>query len=257
MDLADDISYSVHDVEDAIVAGRFQLALDRGRRTSAPAPSTAPGTGTCPREAGRVHRRPPPAGGHRGMGAARRRSPPVHGRAEGHDQPVHRPFLFQRRWTPPAPSTGPQPLTRFKGTDRAAGDRARDRRDEGPRHRVRHDLRTAPAGLRAPAATSCRTGGRAARHRGELPGDPVRLRLARRRDDAGQLRVVIDQVASLTDVSALALHERLMGAHRTLSDAARTRAALHRRPAGTPPSPACGGAAADLARRHNIGLWPD
>ena len=35
-------------------------------------------------------------------------------------------------------------------------------------------------------------------------------------DDGARLRVVIDQVASLTDVSALALHERLVGAHRTL-----------------------------------------
>ncbi|MGW6174910.1 deoxyguanosinetriphosphate triphosphohydrolase [Arthrobacter sp. NPDC055138] len=35
-------------------------------------------------------------------------------------------------------------------------------------------------------------------------------------DDGARLRVVIDQIASLTDVSALALHERLMGAHRTL-----------------------------------------
>jgi dGTPase len=35
-------------------------------------------------------------------------------------------------------------------------------------------------------------------------------------DDSARLRVVIDQVASLTDASALALHERLAGSHRTL-----------------------------------------
>jgi dGTPase len=35
-------------------------------------------------------------------------------------------------------------------------------------------------------------------------------------DDGARLRVVIDQVASLTDVSALALHERLVGTRRTL-----------------------------------------
>ena len=35
-------------------------------------------------------------------------------------------------------------------------------------------------------------------------------------DDASRLRVVIDQIASLTDVSALALHERLVGTERTL-----------------------------------------
>ncbi|WP_101632625.1 deoxyguanosinetriphosphate triphosphohydrolase [Arthrobacter crystallopoietes] len=35
-------------------------------------------------------------------------------------------------------------------------------------------------------------------------------------DDGARLRVVIDQIASLTDVSAIALHERLMGSHRTL-----------------------------------------
>jgi dGTPase len=35
-------------------------------------------------------------------------------------------------------------------------------------------------------------------------------------DDDARLRVVIDQIASLTDVSALALHERLVGMERTL-----------------------------------------
>lgn len=35
-------------------------------------------------------------------------------------------------------------------------------------------------------------------------------------DDDARLRVVIDQIASLTDVSALALHERLVGVERTL-----------------------------------------
>lgn len=36
------------------------------------------------------------------------------------------------------------------------------------------------------------------------------------KDDDARLRVVIDQIASLTDVSALALHERLVGSERTL-----------------------------------------
>ncbi len=35
-------------------------------------------------------------------------------------------------------------------------------------------------------------------------------------DDDARLRIVIDQIASLTDVSALALHERLVGTERTL-----------------------------------------
>jgi dGTPase len=35
-------------------------------------------------------------------------------------------------------------------------------------------------------------------------------------DDDARLRVVVDQIASLTDVSALALHERLVGTERTL-----------------------------------------
>ena len=44
---------------------------------------------------------------------------------------------------------------------------------------------------------------------------PVRVLNEERTDDA-RLRVVIDQIASLTDVSALALHERLVGVERTL-----------------------------------------
>ncbi|HET7530924.1 MAG TPA: deoxyguanosinetriphosphate triphosphohydrolase, partial [Mycobacteriales bacterium] len=38
-----------------------------------------------------------------------------------------------------------------------------------------------------------------------------RADLAETEDDAGRLRVVVDQVASLTDASALAWHARLTG----------------------------------------------
>ncbi len=53
----------------------------------------------------------------------------------------------------------------------------------------------------------------------DAPRAGVRRRLARRADDAARRRVVIDQVASLTDASAEAWHARLVGSEASVGAA--------------------------------------
>ena len=138
-----------------------------------------------------------------------RRLPAVAGGPQGHDLPAHRPLRRRGRAGHPRASTAPAPLTRHGGRARRARERARRvRRAQGGGRPLRHVRRRAGRAARAPARR-----GRRARRRLRGRPRPARPRPARATGttptgDAAALRVLVDQVASLTDVRALALHRR-------------------------------------------------
>ncbi|HVN12646.1 MAG TPA: deoxyguanosinetriphosphate triphosphohydrolase [Kineosporiaceae bacterium] len=209
MDFADDVAYSVHDVEDAIVAGHLDPRLlgepERAEQVAAQAcawylPSVEPGEVIAALD----RLRSLPAwvgdfdGSHRAMAALKDMTSELIGRFTGAVERATRAAF------------GPGPLVRY-GADVVAP----------------HDTLVEIGTLKGVAAVFVMT--TAARQPiyvrqrsmlAELAGvladrAPAALEpafavmWAAARDDAARLRVVVDQVASLTDASAVAWHARL------------------------------------------------
>ncbi|MFC5379996.1 deoxyguanosinetriphosphate triphosphohydrolase [Aquipuribacter nitratireducens] len=214
MDLADDIAYSVHDVEDAVVAGRLDLAVLHDPAERAAVAGTAlrwygGGEGDALDEPAvvaaleRLQHLPEwvagPVSSRPALAALKTMTSALVGRfvgaADAATRAVH----------------GPGPLTRY-GADLVV--------PEGTRAEV--------VALKAVAAHYVMQADDRApvyeRQRELLSGlvaalvaDPSHLQpayladLAEAADDAAALRVVVDQVAALTDTSAVAWHAALVG----------------------------------------------
>lgn len=209
MDLADDVSYSVHDVEDAVVSGRLDLGRlaereSRDRIIENTRAWYGPDLDAAELEAAmdRLARVDPWPAGYDGS----------------------------RRALAALKDLTSQLIGRFCGAVIAA---TRERSGPGPLTRYAADL-VVPAGTRAEIAVlkgvavafvmGPREGEPLYRQQREVLADLV-AHLADRgpdelepvfaadhlaaRDDAARLRVVVDQVASLTDVSAAEWHARI------------------------------------------------
>jgi dGTPase len=205
MDLADDIAYSVHDVEDGIVAGRIDLtALDRGAVWEAVRGWYLPDT-----------------------------PPEVLGAALGRMQEVaswpRSPYDGSRRELAALKNLTSDLIGRFCAAAQSATFAAYD----GPLVRYAADLvvpnetvveMAVLKGIAAHYVMQADDRVRAMARQREQLAELVQALVARgpdeldrpfaddwagAPDDAGRLRVVVDQVASLTDASALAWHARL------------------------------------------------
>lgn len=210
MDLADDISYSVHDVEDAVVGGRLELeALDDPEVRD--------------RVASEVHVWYGSAVTDDQLHEAMDRLPRVESWVRGYDG--------SRRALAALKDLTSQLIGRFCG---AAIDATREVYGPGPLTRYDAELVVPDTtlaeilllkGLAVTFVMAPREQEPLYRRQRELLADlvevlsdraPVALETPfaadwdRASDDAARLRVVIDQVASLTDVSAAAWHARLV-----------------------------------------------
>ncbi|MEE1620048.1 deoxyguanosinetriphosphate triphosphohydrolase [Zafaria sp. Z1313] len=213
MDLADDISYSVHDVEDAIVAGRFQLrwirnADQRGRVIEYTRRWYLPGMDDATIDA--ALRRleatdewvPHADGSRRSMAALKDMTSQFIGR------------FCQSALDATAAEFGSEPLTRFNG---------RLIVPEETEHEI-----AAMKGLATAYVMTSEERQPIYQRQQEVLGDLVGLLeetgerylepmfaadWREAEDDAGRLRAVVDQVASLTDGSAIEWHATLVQGH--------------------------------------------
>jgi len=210
MDLADDVAYSVHDVEDAVVGGRLDLRSleDRGHRADVLAQIRAWYPGVVPDAA---------------LEEAMERLPATPSWVREHDG--------SRRALAALKDMTSQLIGRFCAAVIAA---TRERHGDGPLTRYAAELVvpvgtlaeiTVLKGLAATYVMAPRSQEPLFVRQREVLTDLVEV-LAERRpdaleppfaadwaaadDDAARLRVVVDQVASLTDVSAAEWHARLV-----------------------------------------------
>ncbi|HEY8294777.1 MAG TPA: deoxyguanosinetriphosphate triphosphohydrolase [Micrococcaceae bacterium] len=216
MDLADDISYSVHDVEDAIVAGHFQLKwLDnpdqRNRVIGYTQQWYLPHTDPAEIDAALLRLEATPVwvrhadGSRASMGALKNMTSQLIGR------------FCQNALDTTRAIYGPEPLIRYAADvvvpDETVAEIAvmkglattfvmiTDHRQ--PIYQRQQDvLHSLVSVLSATGDAHLETMFAADWQAAD--------------DDGARLRVVVDQIASLTDASALALHERLSGNRRTL-----------------------------------------
>ena len=209
MDLADDISYSVHDVEDAVVGGRLALDVLDVAEVRAHVAEV-------------VHDWYGAAVSTEDLEAAMRRLPTL--------QPWVRGYDGSRRALAALKDMTSQLIGRFAG---AAIDATRARYGPGPLTRYAAQLVVPPAdlaeilvlkGLAARYVMAPRENEPLYRRQREILAElvvlladrapdalevPFQADWAEAADDAARLRVVVDQVASLTDVSAAEWHARL------------------------------------------------
>ncbi|MCO1339673.1 deoxyguanosinetriphosphate triphosphohydrolase [Kocuria polaris] len=210
MDLADDISYSVHDVEDAIVAGRFQLrwiqdpdhrarVIEYTRRWYLPGVDDATISAALGRLEATEEWVPAANGSRRSMAALKDMTSQFIGR------------FCSAAIEATRAEFGPDPLTRFNG--RLIVPEETD-----------HEIAAMKGLATAYVMTSDERQPIYQRQR-EIIGDLVDLLTETgdqylepmfaadwhdARDDGGRLRAVIDQVASLTDASAIEWHRTLV-----------------------------------------------
>lgn len=210
MDLADDISYSVHDVEDAIVAGRFQLrwiqdadhrdrVIEYTRRWYLPGVDDATISSALGRLEASQEWVPIATGSRRSMAALKDMTSQFIGR------------FCSAAIDATRAEYGPDPLTRFNG------------RLIVPEE-TEHEIAAMKGLATAYVMTSDERQPIYERQR-QMLADLVGLLTETRdqylepifaadwhdaRDDAGRLRAVIDQVASLTDASAIEWHRTLV-----------------------------------------------
>lgn len=208
MDWSDDIAYSVHDLEDAVVAGhlRIEQLRDRPERAelAALAASRVPGTEAAVFDAALDRLTALPFwpvsydGSHRALAALKNLTSQLIGRfAQAAENATRDRF-------------GPGPLRRYEADLVVPED-------------VRHECEVLKAVADRYVMSSTDAVARYAVQR-ELVHELVDRLLARAPDgldpffrpdfaaagdDAGRLRVVLDQVAALTDTSAVAAHARL------------------------------------------------
>ena len=213
MDLADDVAYSVHDLEDGVVARPDRPRLARRRRRRAPRCWQTVRDWYLPDvdddELDDALGRSAASGSWPGASydGSRRRA----GRAQGPHQRPDRARSARRSATPPVTSYGDRPLVRYAADLVVpARDRAGDRRAQGRRRALR-DARRRPGRACSSGSARCVTElvAAAAAARPEALMPVLRADFEAAADDAARLRVVVDQVASLTDASALAWHARL------------------------------------------------
>jgi dGTPase len=206
MDLADDVAYSVHDVEDAVVAGRVDLtALDRAAVWEAVRAWYLPDAEDDVLDAalsalGQVGSWPtaPYDGSRRSLAALKNLTSDLIGRFCGAVQEAtfaaaEGPFVRYRADLV-IPASALTEMAVLKGVAAHYVMQADDRIALMGRERELVGELVAALLARAPAALD-----RA--FADDWQAAP---------DDAGRLRVVVDQVASLTDASAVAWHDRLV-----------------------------------------------
>jgi dGTPase len=215
MDFSDDVAYSVHDVEDAVVAGHVRLDwLDRDDVRA--------------RVAAQVRDWYLPDASDDAVSEALRRLSTTRFWAREHPGEV----FGGRRHLAALKDMTSQLIGRFAN---AAEQATRERYGDGRLTRYAADVVVPPgtalevAVLKGVAATFVMTAQERqpfyarqrellhellealVHHGGDVLEPPFREDHALAADDAARLRVVVDQVASLTDVSALAWHARLTG----------------------------------------------